>query len=86
LSFSKGGWGALELAARIAGVDLNDGAFRAGEMKNFTAALNWYVNSNIRFMFNYDRILEIKDSPLITASGGKPDDLHTFMFRSQIAF
>ena len=86
LSFSKGGWGAWELAARIAGVDLNDGAFRAGEMKNFTVALNWYVNSNIRFMFNYDRILEIKDSPLVTASGGKPDDLNTFMFRSQIAF
>ncbi|WP_254772640.1 OprO/OprP family phosphate-selective porin [Nitrosospira multiformis] len=85
-SFSKGGWGAWELAARIAGVDLNDGAFRAGEMKNFTAALNWYVNNNLRFMFNYDRILEIKDSPLVTASGGKPDDLNTFMFRSQIAF
>ncbi|SEA05339.1 OprO/OprP family phosphate-selective porin [Nitrosospira multiformis] len=85
-SFSKGGWGAWELAARIAGVDLNDGAFKAGEMKNFTAALNWYVNSNLRFMFNYDRILEIKDSPLVTASGGKPDDLNTFMFRSQIAF
>lgn len=85
-SFSKGGWGAWELAARVGGVDMNDGAFRAGEMKNFTAALNWYVNSNVRFMFNYDKILEIKDSPLVTASGGKPDDLHTFMFRSQIAF
>ena len=85
-SFSNGGWGAWELAARVAGVNMNDGAFRAGEMKNFTAALNWYVNNNIRFMFNYDRILEIKDSPLVTASGGKPDDLNTFMFRSQIAF
>lgn len=85
-SFSKGGWGAWELATRVAGVDLNDGAFRAGEMTNLTAALNWYVNSNIRFMFNYDRILAIKDSPLVTASGGKPDDLNTFMFRSQIAF
>lgn len=85
-SFSKGGWGAWELAARVGGVDMNDGAFRAGEMKNFTAALNWYVNSNVRFMFNYDKILEITDSPLVTASGGKPDDLHTFMFRSQIAF
>jgi phosphate-selective porin OprO/OprP len=85
-SFSKGGWGAWELATRVAGVDMNDGAFRAGEMKNFTAAVNWYVNSNIRFMFNYDKILEIKDSPLVTASGGKPDGLHTFMFRSQIAF
>jgi phosphate-selective porin OprO/OprP len=85
-SFSKGGWGAWELAARVAGVDMNDGAFTAGEMTNFTAALNWYVNSNLRFMFNYDKILEIKDSPLVTASGGKPDGLNTFMFRSQIAF
>ncbi|SOD42502.1 OprO/OprP family phosphate-selective porin [Nitrosovibrio sp. Nv4] len=85
-SFSNGGWGAWELAARVGGVDMNDGAFRAGEMKNFTVALNWYVNHNIRFMFNYDKILEIKDSPLTTASGGQPDDLNTFMFRSQIAF
>jgi phosphate-selective porin OprO and OprP len=85
-SFSKGGWGAWELAARVAGVDMNDRAFRGGEMKNFTAALNWYVNSNLRFMFNYDKILEIKDSPLVTASGGKPSGLNTFMFRSQIAF
>jgi phosphate-selective porin OprO/OprP len=85
-SFSKGGWGAWELAVRVAGVDLNDDAIRAGEMKNLTVALNWYANSNIRFMFNYDKILEIKDSPLMTASGGKPDDLNTFMFRSQIAF
>jgi len=85
-SLSNGGWGAWELAARIGGVDMNDGVFRAGEMKNFTAALNWYVNHNVRFMFNYDRILDIKNSPLVTAHGGKPDGLNTFMFRSQIAF
>lgn len=85
-SLSNGGWGAWELAVRVGGLDMNDGAFKGGEMKNFTAALNWYVNSNIRFMFNYDRILDIKDSPLVTASGGKPDGLNTFMFRSQVMF
>lgn len=85
-NLSNGGWGAWELAARVGGVDMNDASFRAGEMKNFTAALNWYVNHNVRFMFNYDKIIDIKNSPLTTASGGKPDDLHTFMFRSQIAF
>jgi phosphate-selective porin OprO/OprP len=37
-------------------------------------------------MFGYDRILQIKDSPLVTASGGKPYGMSTFMFRSQIAF
>ena len=85
-SFANGGLGAWELAARVAGVDLNDGAFKGGSMKNFTVALNWYANSNVRFMFGYDRILKIKNSPLTTVSGGKPDGLNTFMFRSQIAF
>jgi phosphate-selective porin OprO/OprP len=85
-NIGNGGWGAWELATRIAGVNMNDGAFQGGEMKNFTVALNWYVNENVRFMFGYDRILEIKNSPLVTASGGKPDGLNTFMFRSQIAF
>ena len=85
-SLATGGLGALELAIRVAGVDMNDGAFKGGSMKNFTVALNWYANSNVRFMFGYDRILKIKNSPLTTVSGGKPDGLNTFMFRSQIAF
>lgn len=83
---SDGAWGAWELAARVAGVDMNDGAFQGGEMKNFTVALNWYANENVRFMFGFDRVLQIKNSPLVTASGGKPDGLNTFMFRNQIAF
>jgi len=85
-SLATGGLGALELAIRVTGVDMNDGAFKGGSMTNFTVALNWYVNSNVRFMFGYDRILKIKNSPLTTVSGGKPDGLNTFMFRSQIAF
>ncbi len=85
-NLSDGGIGAWELALRVAGVNMNDGAFRGGEMKNFTAALNWYLNPSLRFMFGYDRILEIKNSPLYAANGGKPDGLNTFMFRSQIAF
>jgi phosphate-selective porin OprO/OprP len=85
-SFANGGLGAWELAARVAGVDLNDGTIKGGTMKNFSVALNWYANSNVRFMFGYDRIIDIKNSPLTTRKGGKPDGLNTFMFRSQIAF
>jgi len=81
-----GAWGAWELAARVAGVDMNDGAFQGGKMKNLTVALNWYANESVRFMFGFDRVLQIKNSPLVTASGGKPDSLNTFMFRNQIAF
>ena len=86
-SLANGGWGAWELATRVAGVDMNDSAFQGGEMKNFTVALNWYANENVRFIFGYDRIIDIKNSPLIKrTNGGKPDDLNTFSFRSQIAF
>ena len=85
-SLASGGLGAWELAARVGGVDMNDGAFKGGYMKNFSIALNWYANENVRLMFGYDRIIDIKDSPLVTrTSGGKPDGLNTFMFRTQIA-
>ena len=83
----NGGWGAWEVAARVAGLDMNDGAFKGGSMKNLTLALNWYANSNVRFMFGYDRIIDIKYSPLATrTTGGKPDGINTFMFRGQLAF
>ena len=84
-SFAHGGLGAWELAVRIAGIDLNDGAVQGGYMKNFTAALNWYAVDNVRFMFGYDRIVDISNSPLTTRTGGKPDGLNTFMFRTDIA-
>jgi phosphate-selective porin OprO/OprP len=85
-SLASGGLGAWELATRVGGVDMNDGAFKGGYMKNFSVALNWYANENVRLMFGYDRIIDINNSPLIIrTSGGKPDGLNTFMFRTQIA-
>lgn len=85
-SFANGGLGAWEVAARVAGIDMNDGPFQGGYMKNFTFALNWYAVENVRFMFGYDRIIDISNSPLSTrTTGGKPDGLNTFMFRTDIA-
>ncbi len=85
-SFKNGGWGAWELATRYAEADLNSGSVNGGQMTNLTVALNWYVNKNIRFMANYNKVLEVNNSPLTTVSGGKPDNLDVFMMRGQLAF
>lgn len=48
-----GGWGAWEIAARYSTVNLNDGLVLGGKQSNMTLGLNWYVNSNMRFMLNW---------------------------------
>jgi phosphate-selective porin OprO/OprP len=61
--FKPGGApGAWEIAARFSVTDLNDapaiglltpGAVRGGEQEIVTLGVNWYLNRNLRFMFNY---------------------------------
>lgn len=64
---SSGGLGAWELALRYSSTDLNDreglpgvaapaDAVRGGEQNIWTLGINWYVNANLRFLFNYLRI------------------------------
>lgn len=57
-SLQGGGWGAWEIAGRVSTIDLNDQLATAtgiagGRQTVYTAGLNWYANSNIRFMLNY---------------------------------
>jgi phosphate-selective porin OprO/OprP len=47
------GWGALEIAGRYSYLDLNQGGIGGGRMSNYTVGLNWYINNNTKFQFNY---------------------------------
>jgi phosphate-selective porin OprO/OprP len=64
-TFSEGNWGAVELGARYSVMNLNSNYFpgattgagtsavEGGYQQVVTLGANWYVNTNIRFMFNY---------------------------------
>lgn len=54
----KGGYGAWEVAARFSSLDLNDGDILGGEQDIFTAGLNWYPTKNLRFMVNYNTVID----------------------------
>ncbi|MCS3903970.1 phosphate-selective porin OprO/OprP [Methylohalomonas lacus] len=56
----KGGIGAWEVAARYSSLDLNDGALNGGKQDLLTVGLNWYATKNIRFMANYNQVLDLK--------------------------
>ncbi len=68
--FGQEGWGALETALRFSFVDLNSKGIQGGKEMNLTAGLNWYLNKNIRFMFNYVHAT-VKDRNDPPIDGGK---------------
>ena len=73
-------WGAVELAARFSGMDLKDGDVDGGEALAYTAGLNWYLRSNLRFMFNY---VFVDAEQRNTGNSDRP---HIFQFRAQLHF
>lgn len=69
------GWGAFEAAVRYSSLDLNDETVNGGELRNITAALNWYVNPAARFSVNY-----------VHAMVNNLGDTDIVQFRFQVAF
>jgi phosphate-selective porin OprO/OprP len=89
-SLDGGGWGAWEIAGRFSTMDLNDQLANAngvagGRQNVYTLALNWYVNRNVRFMFDYlhgDVTKQI--SPVNFGNAGSKFD--AFAMRTQVAW
>ena len=76
-NLATGDWGAWEVAARFAYVDLNDSMIRGGELWSITAGLSWYLYPNARVMFNYvhSRLRDrtVLGPPIITDVDGDSD-------------
>ena len=89
-SWTGGGWGAWEIAGRVSTMDLNDqlgaaNGVAGGRQTVYTAALNWYVNRNIRFMFDYlhgDVARQIN----ATNPGNAGSKFNAVAMRTQLAF
>lgn len=68
LNLADGGWGAWELAARYAHLDLDDGDIQGGVLEDLTLGLNWYLNPNTKILLNYIYAELDKDSETTDAS------------------
>ncbi len=94
---AKGAWGAFEIAARYTDLNLNDnagvvgvalptGGVPGGEQKITTVGLNWYPNSVVRFLFDFQNI----DIDKLTGAGAARvqagPNVKVYSFRSQFAF
>ena len=98
-SRSKGGGGAWEVAIRYAYIDVSDGSdgsatnagsINGGEEHALSTALNWYVNPNIRFMLNWNHILETnvgsEASASLAATNAEAKGMDVFTLRTQFNF
>lgn len=74
-NFGSGGPGAWEIAARYSHLDLSDEEVEGGKLDNITVGVNWYLNSNTRFMFNY-----------VHADLDEVGQSDTFQMRAQVDF
>ena len=89
-SWQAGSWGAWEIAGRFSTIDLNDqiataAGIAGGRQNIYTAALNWYVNGNVRFMFDYlHGDISRQASSTSTLNAGSRFD--AFAMRTQVAF
>lgn len=97
-----GGWGAWELAARYSTLDLNDhpgmvgaplpvGGVRGGEQRISSFAVNWYPNSVLKFVLQFENVQvnRIDTNTAVTPNipnANLGQNFDAVALRSQIAF
>jgi phosphate-selective porin OprO/OprP len=82
---AKNHFGAFEVAVRVDQLDIDNDAFpifadpltSATKAKNWAVGLNWYLNKNVKFMFDYDHT---------SYEGGNLAQEKLFFTRFQISF
>ncbi|HVQ32006.1 MAG TPA: porin, partial [Vicinamibacteria bacterium] len=88
---AKGQWGALELAARVNGIEFGSEARDAGlvdpiksvrEAFAWGAGLNWSLTRNVKQMADYERTSFTGGA----AAGKDRDSENAFFIRTQISF
>jgi phosphate-selective porin OprO/OprP len=89
-SLSGGGWGAWEIAGRYSTIDLNNAlglpsGIAGGRQTIYTLALNWYINGNVRFMFDYLHG-DVTKQVSATNFGDAGAKFDAFAMRTQVAF
>ena len=84
------GWGAFEVVARYGELDVDDDAFplyanpasAASSAKSWGLGLNWYLNNNLKFVFNHTQTRFNGGA----VAGTDREDEKTFFTRLQFAF
>jgi phosphate-selective porin OprO/OprP len=103
-SLEEGTWGAFEVAGRVSYIDLTSNftpglpisstsqpsAVNGGKQTSFTAGLNWYPNSYMRFMLDYVHVDFDKANPSTAGKAliGSPvgATMDAIALRSQVAW
>jgi phosphate-selective porin OprO/OprP len=55
------------MGVRFSYLNLNDKAVQGGQIYDWTFGLNWFLNANMKFQFNY--IVERRESPPASSTG-----------------
>jgi phosphate-selective porin OprO/OprP len=76
----EGGTGAWEVAGRYSVIDFDDGDIQEGSLRDITLGINWYLNPNVRIMWNYIC------SRLEESSTEEEESAHIFLMRLQVDF